>query len=178
MKQKNITLAIIIQVMLLALPAFALAEKAVAVIEAKNDSGIAGVLMLTQKTDGKKTTVEVQGDITGLAPDSTHGFHVHQFGDCSAADGTSAGGHFNPRDMQHGGPSDMHRHVGDLGNIQSDKDGVAHLDIKDAQISLTGPNSIIGRAIIIHKDADDLKSQPTGAAGARIGCAVIGIAAE
>ncbi len=105
-----------------------------------------------------------------------HGFHIHQFGDCSSGDGKSAGGHFNPMNTAHGAPSDEIRHVGDLGNISANSDGVAHFDFVDTGISLAGEANILGRGVILHEVADDLTSQPTGAAGSRLACGVIGIA--
>jgi Cu-Zn family superoxide dismutase len=105
-----------------------------------------------------------------------HGFHIHEFGDCSAPDGTSAGGHFNPEGKMHGAPVDMSRHAGDMGNIEADESGKAHLEYIDPMMSLTGDHSIIGRSVILHQNEDDLKTQPTGNAGPRIACGVIGVA--
>ena len=113
--------------------------------------------------------------VTGLTP-GTHGFHVHEFGDCSAADFTSAGGHFNPMAQPHGAPQAAARHVGDLGNIEAGADGVATLDWTDTQLAFEGMHGIVGRAVIVHAKADDLKTQPTGDAGGRLACAVIGVA--
>ena len=117
----------------------------------------------------------VKARITGLTP-GTHGFHVHEFGDCSAADFTSAGGHFNPMTQPHGAPTASMRHVGDLGNIEANADGVATLDLSDSQVALSGMHGVVGRAVIVHAKADDLKTQPTGDAGGRLGCGVIGVA--
>lgn len=119
--------------------------------------------------------VKVKARITGLTP-GTHGFHVHEFGDCSAADFTSAGGHFNPMGQPHGGPQAAARHVGDLGNIEAGADGVATLDWTDTQLAFEGHHGIVGRAVIVHAKADDLKTQPTGDAGGRLACGVIGVA--
>jgi Cu-Zn family superoxide dismutase len=101
---------------------------------------------------------------------------VHQFGDCSAPDATSAGGHFNPSDHPHGAPDADERHAGDMGNIEANDQGVATLDYVDKVMKLDGPGSIIGHAVIVHEKADDLKSQPTGDAGGRIACGVVGVA--
>ncbi len=122
-----------------------------------------------------KGGIRVSGHLSGLTP-GKHGFHVHEYGDCSADDGTSTGGHFNPTAMPHGGRLSAKRHVGDLGNIDADQNGVADFSFVDSIISLSGRNSIIGRGIIVHEKEDDLMSQPTGAAGARVACGVIGIA--
>ena len=119
--------------------------------------------------------MEITGEISGLTP-GEHAFHVHEFGDCSSEDAMSAGGHFNPEHKHHGGPEAEQRHVGDLGNIRADENGRVALNIKDKVIQLHGPHSIIGRSLIVHAQPDDLKSDPAGNAGARIGCGVIGIA--
>jgi Cu-Zn family superoxide dismutase len=144
--------------------------KAVAVLVPTSGNNVHGTITFTQQGD----KVHVVGDIEGLAP-GTHGFHIHECGDCSAPDGTSAGGHFNPANHSHGAPADANRHVGDLGNITADSAGKAHIDITDATLSLDGANSIIGRGVIVHAVADDLKTQPTGNAGARVACGVVGI---
>lgn len=90
----------------------------------------------------------VTGEVSGLAP-GLHGFHVHEFGD-NTNGCTSAGPHFNPAGLTHGGPEHEVRHVGDLGNVEADANGVAKVNIKDAQISLTGPNTILGRSLVVH----------------------------
>jgi Cu-Zn family superoxide dismutase len=130
-----------------------------------------GIVTFTRSGSNIKIVADVDGLTTGK-----HGFHIHQWGDCSKPDGTSAGGHFNPENKDHGGVDDMNRHVGDLGNITADENGHAHLEMEDNVISFSGKHSIIGRGIIVHAGEDDLKSQPTGAAGARVACGVIGIA--
>lgn len=146
-------------------------KEAVAVIHAVGKSGVSGIVRFVEN----EGIVQIRGEVTGLKP-GAHGFHVHEFGDCSAPDASSAGGHFNPSSQRHGGPKDVHRHVGDLGNIQADESGRAVIQITDRIISLNGPQTIVGRALIIHDGPDDLKSQPSGAAGARVGCGVIGVA--
>lgn len=99
---------------------------------------------LLQTGDGK---TKVTGTVTGLKP-GNHGFHIHQFGDYSAGC-VSAGSHFNPSGREHGGPADSERHAGDLGNIVADESGTANIDMTDAQIPLDGPNSIIGRSVVV-----------------------------
>lgn len=147
--------------------------KAVVVLHPTEGNDVAGTVTFTAGAGG---TVDVVGDLTGLTP-GQHGFHVHELGDCTAPDGTSAGGHFNPENVEHGGPDAAVRHVGDLGNVDADDSGTAHYERTDSMIALSGPHSIIGRAVIVHQGADDLVSQPTGDAGARVACGVIGIAA-
>ncbi len=145
--------------------------RAVVVLHPTDGNQTAGVVTFTKAMGETK----IVGDISGLSP-GEHGFHIHQWGDCSAPDGKSAGGHYNPFNNPHGGPTDNIRHVGDLGNIKAGENGQAHFEMTDRVISLTGPNSIIGRAVIVHAGRDDLKSQPTGNAGSRVACGVIGIA--
>lgn len=125
--------------------------------------------------EATKSGIRVVADVKGLAP-GKHGFHVHDFGDCTADDASSAGGHFNPSSMPHSMPTSEKRHVGDMGNLEADKDGKAHLDYVDMAMTLTGEQTIVGRAVIVHEKEDDLKTQPTGAAGARLACGVIGVA--
>lgn len=124
--------------------------------------------------------VTVSGEIKGLQP-GKHGFHVHEFGD-NTNGCMSAGPHFNPYKKEHGAPNADVRHVGDLGNIEADPSGSAKISITDSLISLHGPDSIIGRTVVVHADTDDLGlgghelSKTTGNAGGRIGCGVIGLA--
>ena len=116
--------------------------------------------------------VHVVGTFSGLVY-GEHGFHVHEKGDCSAPDGTSAGGHFNPATKPHGARDAAARHAGDLGNLKADPYGLARVDFVDSTLSLSGADSIVGRAVIIHEKADDFTTQPTGNAGARQACGVI-----
>ncbi len=119
--------------------------------------------------------VKIVAKLKGLPPNSEHGFHIHEFGDCRAPDATSAGGHYNPTKMSHGAPHSESYHAGDLGNIKSNKKGEATLKIEMRNISLSGTLSpVLGRGVIVHKNADDLVSQPTGGAGDRIACGIIG----
>lgn len=149
----------------------------VAVCVLRGDGQTAGVIRFSQeKADGP---VVVKGEITGLKP-GKHGFHVHEFGD-NTNGCTSAGAHFNPFGKTHGAPEDAERHVGDLGNVEAEESGVAKIDITDKLLNLTGPNSIIGRTVVVHELVDDLGrgghefSKTTGNAGGRLACGVIGI---
>ena len=142
--------------------------KAIAVLSSASGSKVAGTVTFTKSGDG----VRVVANITGLKP-GKHGFHVHEFGDCSAPDATSAGGHFNPTNDPHAGHDADERHMGDLGNIEADSSGKAQLNLTDKKIEI---DAIIGKAVIVHEKADDLKTQPTGDAGGRIACGVIGVA--
>lgn len=144
--------------------------KAIALLAPAKDKTVRGIVTFTQTDSG----VKVYAHITGLTP-GKHGFHIHEFGDCTADDLMSAGGHFNPTKMAHGGPTDQMRHSGDLGNLVADDQGIAKLEWVDPMMKLSGPNSIIGHAVIVHAKEDDLKTQPTGNAGGREACGVIGI---
>jgi len=144
--------------------------KAVAVLHPTGSNKVSGTVTFTEVADG----VQVQAELTGLTP-GNHGFHVHEFGDCSAADASSAGAHFNPTNKPHAGPDDTERHVGDMGNAEADASGKATLEYVYHQISLTNDQqSAIGRSVVVHAKADDLKTQPSGDSGARIACGVIG----
>ncbi len=119
----------------------------------------------------ENNSVRIIASISGLSP-GPHGFHIHEFGNCTSKDGSSAGGHFNPENTSHGAPTDEIRHAGDLGNIIADETGKAYLSWTDAKISFAYQN-FRGKSVIIHEKEDDLKTQPTGAAGARLGCGII-----
>jgi len=134
-------------------------------------SDVSGTIDFRQR----EGVVTVEGRLTGLQP-GEHGLHIHETGDCSAADASSAGGHFAPDDDIHGAPDDARQrhHVGDLGNIAAADDGAVTFTKTDAEMSLgSGENSVLDRAIVIHAQADDLGSQPAGDAGKRVGCGVI-----
>jgi Cu-Zn family superoxide dismutase len=127
-----------------------------------------GSVRFTQKGD----KVNVAGEIFGLTP-GQHGIHIHEAGDCSAPDGASAKGHFNPANKPHGAHMGE-RHAGDLGNITADASGMASLNVDVDGISLTtGANGVLSRSVIVHADPDDLKSQPAGNSGKRIACGII-----
>jgi superoxide dismutase, Cu-Zn family len=143
-------------------------QQAIALIEPTSSaSQVKGRVTFTKVTDG----VRIVGHFEGLTP-GDHGFHVHEFGDCGH-EGEAAGGHFNPTNRKHGAPSDEERHIGDFGNVTADAKGKAVYDRIDKVITLSGDNSIIGHSIVIHADRDDLKTQPSGASGKRIGCGII-----
>ena len=147
--------------------------RAVAVVHPTAGNRCEGTVWFTQT--GEQVVVVV--DLTGLKPNAKRGFHIHEFGDCTSPDAKSAGGHYNPQGTAHASPSDAKHHAGDLGNVTADDQGRVHYEITVNDISVNGPtNPILGRAVIVHADPDDLKSQPSGNAGARIGCGVIGLA--
>ena len=148
-------------------------NKAVCVLQPTAGDSASGVVMFTKADDGIKIEVRMNK----LTP-GKHGFHIHQWGDCTATDGTSAGGHFNPENKEHGATGDDVRHVGDLGNVEADSLGLVNITMTDNMLSFEGEHSIIGRSVVVHAGEDDLESQPTGNAGARVACGVIGIAGD
>jgi len=150
-----------------------------AVVVLRGDSPVSGTVTFEQTAPGKPVTIT--GNIKGLDPNAGRGFHVHVSGDLSGGCLT-AGGHFNPYSKTHGAPTDAARHVGDLGNIQSDASGAANFVLTDKLISLNGLTSVVGRSVVVHAGTDDLgrgnndESLKTGNAGGRAACGVIGLA--
>ncbi|MFZ2235151.1 MAG: superoxide dismutase family protein [Dokdonella sp.] len=152
-------------------PAEIPAGHAVVSLQSVADMKVSGDLTLTAEAGG----VHISGTINGLTPGTQHGFHIHETGDCSAADFKSAGGHFNPSNMQHGNPSsDMH-HAGDMMNLAVNDSGSATLDVTVPGVTLGdgGTDDVMSRAIVIHAGPDDYTSQPAGDSGSRIACGVI-----
>ena len=147
----------------------AFAQSATATIAPTAGNTTKGTVTFTQK--GDKVTVTAQ--LSGLAPGG-HGFHVHEKGDCSAPDATSAGGHFNPAGKPHGAPDAPDHHAGDMAMLQADASGNATLTADVAGLTIGGGSAdIVGKSVVVHKDADDYKTQPAGNSGPRIGCGVI-----
>lgn len=144
--------------------------RAVAELKPTEGSAVVGTVTFTSEDGGVRVVAVIEGLVPGL-----HGFHVHEVGDCSAPDASSAGGHFNPHGAPHGGPEvpPGERHAGDLGNLQADASGTAQYERLDQLLSLSGPDSIVGKAVIVHAKADDLTTQPAGDAGSRLACGVI-----
>lgn len=141
------------------------------VLASASGSLVSGKLNLRPMRGG----VHLSGEIGGLAPNSTHAIHIHEKGDCSAVDASSAGGHFNPSGQPHGKVDDGAHHGGDMNNIVADARGVAKIDVHASGVTLGGGavNDVDGRAVIVHASADDYKTQPTGNAGGRLACGVI-----
>ena len=118
--------------------------------------------------------VLVQGEVRGLLPNTVHGFHIHEKGDCSSGDGMGTGGHFNPDGHAHGAATGAMHHAGDLPSLQADASGVAKIRYESTTLAVgSGATDVVGRGLIVHKDPDDFTTQPTGNSGARIACAVI-----
>ncbi len=147
------------------------AQEAVANLASASGSLVSGKLVLKPMGGG----VHITGEVGGLKPGDTRGFHIHEKGDCSAADASSAGGHFNPGAQPHGRAGQGAHHAGDTDNIVADARGIARVNAHVQGVSLGGgaANDIAGRAIIVHAAADDYATQPTGNAGARVACGVI-----
>lgn len=140
-------------------------------VSAVDASGVSGTVSFYQRGN----VLEISGKLSGLAP-GAHGLHIHETGDCSGSGAASAGNHFSPDGHPHGSPDspDSGHHAGDLGNIIADDDGNADFATADTELRLgAGPNSVNGRAILVHADADDFETQPSGAAGKAVVCAVI-----
>jgi Cu-Zn family superoxide dismutase len=146
--------------------------KAIAVLMPTDGNEAHGVVRFEQMPNG----VQVTADVAGLAPGTRHGFHVHEKGDCSTTDGSSAGGHYSPEGHPHGLPdTDGPRHAGDMGNLVAGPDGVAHLEQLLTGATVAGMNApLLGRGVIVHAERDN-GGQPTGNAGARSACGVIGV---
>jgi len=146
------------------------APTAKATLQPIKDSGVKGAVTFTQKGD----KVQLMADIGGLKPNQEHGFHIHEKGDCNSGEGMGAGGHFNPLGKPHAHPSMPERHAEDMFALKADDYGNATLSIELDVITVTeGPTGIIGRGLIVHAQADDYNTQPTGNAGARVACGVI-----
>jgi len=150
--------------------------KAVAVL--RGDSSVKGVVTFIQESESSPT--KISWEIDGQDANAQRGMHIHVFGD-NTNGCTSAGPHFNPFQKEHGAPTDSERHVGDLGNITTDGQGSSKGSVEDSLIKLIGPESVLGRTIVVHAGTDDLgkggheESKKTGNAGARPACGVIGI---
>ncbi len=141
---------------------------ATATLVGLNNSGVNGTVRFMPQGD----EVRIEVDVYGLTP-GPHGIHIHEFGDCSAPDGSSAGDHFDPVNQPHGAPGPA-THPGDLGNIAADANGTARISLDTSRITLgKGTAGVLGRAVVVHAMADDLQSQPAGDSGARVACGVI-----
>ncbi len=148
-------------------------DTATAGLEAVDGSKVSGTLKFSQD----KNKVHIEGAIKGLKPNHLHGLHIHEIGNCSGKGAKSAGDHFSVEKMPHGAPGDKSKHNGDLGNVLANADGVATIDIYTENVSLNADakdkRSVINRSVVVHEKEDDLKNQPSGNSGGRIGCGVI-----
>jgi superoxide dismutase, Cu-Zn family len=147
-----------------------LGERAVANLAPTTGNNASGTVNFVQSGD----KVLVRGEVRGLKPNAEHGFHVHEKGDCSSGDGTSAGGHFNPTGTPHGNHDQGEHHTGDLPILKANASGVATLNFESRSIRVgSGTTDVVGKGLIVHRDPDDYKTQPTGNSGPRVACAVI-----
>lgn len=161
--------ALVSAAVLLAACATTARRTAVATLSPTAGNTAQGTVTLMQLGDG---STQVRVNLTSVPP-GTHGFHIHEKGDCGD-NGNAAGGHFNPAGTMHGSPDAMPHHAGDFGNVTADANGVVRSEFTTHSASLEdGASSAIGKAIILHANPDDLKTQPTGNAGGRIACGVI-----
>lgn len=139
-------------------------------LAATKGNATSGQVQFSQKGD----KVLVTGEVRGLKPNAEHGFHVHDKGDCSSGDGMSTGGHFNPDGKAHGAHHQAEHHVGDLPSLKADAAGVARFSFELDTLSVgSGKADVVGRGLIVHRDPDDYKTQPTGNSGPRLACGVI-----
>ena len=152
---------------------YSLVQSATAEVGATSAGNAEGTVTFSAAEDGRGMRVNVE--LQGLQPGRLHGLHVHEVGDCSASDASSAGGHFSPYDSEHGSPEDAEQHVGDMGNIEADEDGRVSSEFRVRGLAFSGPASILQKAVIVHSKEDDLTSQPAGDAGNPAGCGVIRI---
>lgn len=146
----------------------AAAPGAMAKLEARSGSTVAGNVSFTALPGG----VRIEAQVSGLTP-GEHGFHVHDVGDCSAPDASSAKGHFNPAGTAHGSHAAGEHHGGDMPNLVANAQGVARYSVDLKGVALGGPNGIVGRSVVVHADPDDYKSQPAGNSGKRVACGII-----
>ena len=152
-------------------PTTSTAKQAIAVLASASGSRVSGSVTLVPMGKGLHLT----GEVGGLPANSTHAFHIHEKGDCSAADASSAGPHFNPFNAAHGKAGSSTHHAGDMNNLTADAEGVAKINVHLEGVTLGGGavNDVAGRALIVHAAADDYASQPAGNAGARVACGII-----
>ena len=156
--------------LMLAATAAGAQTKVGATLASSSGNNVAGTVVFVE--EGRK--VFVIAEVTGLKP-GPHGFHVHEKGDCSAADFSSAGGHFNPTSQPHGDPAAGAHHVGDMPVLVADASGkaTARAELRTMSIGGGGASDIVGKAVVVHADPDDFRTQPAGNSGARIACGVI-----
>ena len=160
---------VLLSILLAACASMSSGPSASATLSATSGSNASGTVKLMQLGDG---SVRVTIDLAGVPP-GVHGFHIHDKGDCGD-NGNAAGGHFNPATTAHGAPTVDPHHAGDFGNVTADPDGRVHVELITRSVTVeAGPNSAVGHAVILHANPDDLVTQPTGNAGARIACGIV-----
>lgn len=146
---------------------------AIATLESRSGSSARGTASFMMRDDGG---VSMRVDVTGVTP-GEHGIHIHENGDCSAPDASSAGGHFNPNKGRHGAHTESARHAGDFGNVTAGSNGEIHETVVVSGVTLGSEmNSIVGKAVVLHAKRDDLTTQPSGDSGERIACGIVTLA--
>jgi Cu-Zn family superoxide dismutase len=169
MRSRNIA-ALTSSICLAACASYTQAPAAIANLQATKGNTAIGTVQFS--TSGGK--IRVVGEVQGLKPGAVHGFHIHEKGDCSSGDGVSAGGHFNPTAKSHGSHDQSEHHAGDMPSLLADASGKAKFSFETDSITVgSGATDVIGRGLIVHRDPDDFKTQPTGNSGPRVACAVI-----
>ena len=150
-------------------PAGPVVEPEIVAAQISGPGGVTGVVTFTEQPgSGVQVVARVQG-----APAGTHGLHLHEGSACDAPDFQTAGGHFNPTGSPHGGPASPQRHAGDFGNVEVGDDGTGTADVTSPTLTIDGPSGAMGHAVVLHAQADDLTTQPTGNSGGRIACGVV-----
>merc|ERR1711973_183021 len=166
-----------LSVFLLALLSSSSALQAVCTFSGEGSGQVTGEILLIEHPTPDGTEIEISGELMNLSP-GEHGFHIHERGDLSD-NSKGAGGHYNPFGNNHGAPGAEERHVGDLGNVVASDEMITFVRIEDHMVRLSGDNSVLNRAIVVHEGVDDLglggeeDSLTTGHAGARAGCCII-----
>ncbi len=152
-------------------PAPAPAATANVTLAATQGHNVTGTISIAPMGEG----VHLTGSLQGLPPNGEFGFHIHEKGDCSAPDASSAGGHLNPAGVEHGNPQSPPHHAGDISNAKSDAQGVAQINAHVDGLTLGdgGASDVVGKAVVVHEKTDDYKTQPSGGSGARVACGVI-----
>lgn len=145
--------------------------RAAAQLQPTRDNAVTGELRFAQRID----TVVVSGEVRGLTPNAEHGFHIHEKGNCASPDGMSAGGHHNPFGRPHAAYTEEAHHTGDLPSLKADANGVARINFETERLTVGSgrADDVVGHSLIVHRDPDDFKTQPTGNSGPRLACAVI-----
>jgi Cu-Zn family superoxide dismutase len=169
MKRNNLILGAVAAAALAGCASMLPGPTAMATLAPTAGNTTSGTVQFAQRGD----RVLVSGEVRGLRPNAEHGFHVHEKGDCSSPDGTSAGGHYNPTGRPHGRHGAGAHHAGDLPSLRADGNGVARFSFESTSIGVGRGADVVGRGLIVHRDPDDYTTQPTGNSGARLACAVI-----
>lgn len=143
--------------------------RAVSDLHSSTNEKLTGLMKV--KDEGENLKIEIE--VLGLKPSSKHGIHIHENGICEGPYYKTSGDHFNPYKHAHGKPESKLRHIGDMGNIDTDANGAGKKVIILPKEKMDDLNLIIGKSVLLHAGADDLKTQPSGNSGDRIACGLI-----